>query len=62
VLHAVVDALAAVTAGVTAVLVGRLTALLNPVRAPRRRLLLAVPDATSRAVAGPAASRTAASA
>ena len=44
VLHAVLDLLAAVTAGVTAVLVGRLTVLLNPVRAPRRRLLLAVGD------------------
>ena len=43
-LHALLDLLAAVTAGVTAVLVGRLTVLLNPVRAPRRRLLLAVGD------------------
>jgi hypothetical protein len=42
VLHAVVDLVAAVTAGATAVLVGRLTTLLNPVRAPRRRLLLAL--------------------
>lgn len=44
VLHAVLDLLAAVTAAVTAVLMGRLTVLLNPVRAPRRRLLLAVGD------------------
>lgn len=43
VLHAALDLLAAVTAGTTAVLVGRLTALLGPVRAPRRRILLAVP-------------------
>ena len=43
-LHALLDLLAAVTAGVTAVLVGRLTVLLNPIRAPRRRLLLAVGD------------------
>jgi len=48
-LHAVLDVLAAVTAGVTAVLVGRLTVLLNPVRAPRRRLLLAVGDRRRRA-------------
>jgi hypothetical protein len=48
VLHAVVDLVAAGTAGVTAVLVGRLTTLLNPVRAPRRRLLLAVDDPTVR--------------
>ena len=47
VLHAVVNLVAAVTAGVTAVLVSRLTALLNPVRAPRR-LLLAVDHATVR--------------
>jgi hypothetical protein len=47
VLHAVLDLVAAATAGVTAVLVGRLTALLNPVRAPRRRLLLAVPGVTA---------------
>jgi len=46
-LHAVVNLVAAVTAGVTAVLVSRLTALLNPVRAPRR-LLLAVDHATVR--------------
>lgn len=44
VLHALLDLLAAVMAGVTAMLVGRLTVLLNPVRAPRRRLLLAVGD------------------
>jgi hypothetical protein len=42
VLHAVVNLVAAATAGVTALLVGRLTTLLNPVRAPRRRLLLAL--------------------
>jgi len=47
VLHALVNLIAAVTAGVTAVLVSRLTALLNPVRAPRR-LLLAVDHATVR--------------
>ncbi len=52
VMHAVLDLLAAVTAGVTAVLMGRLTVLLNPVRAPRRRLLLAVGD---RSVTPPAA-------
>jgi hypothetical protein len=55
VLHAVLDLVAAATAGVTAVLVGRLTALLNPVRAPRRRLLLAVQDgATTPPTAAPA--------
>jgi hypothetical protein len=43
VLHAVLDLLAAVTAAATAVLVGRLTALLGPVRDPRRQILLAVP-------------------
>lgn len=43
-LHALLDLLAAVMAGVTAVLVGRLTVLLNPVRSPRRRLLLAIGD------------------
>jgi hypothetical protein len=43
VLHAVLDLLAAVTAAVTAVLLGRLTALLGPVRDPRRQILLAVP-------------------
>jgi len=53
VLHAVVNLVAAVTAGVTAVLVGRLTALLNPVRAPRRRLLLAV-EKVRRPAAAPA--------
>jgi hypothetical protein len=42
VLHAVLDLLAAVTAGATALLVGRLTALLGPVRQPRREVLLAV--------------------
>jgi hypothetical protein len=55
VLHAVLDLVAAAPAGVTAVLVGRLTALLNPVRAPRRRLLLAVQDgATTPPTAAPA--------
>ena len=59
VLHALLDLLAAVTAGVTAVLVGRLTVLLNPVRAPRRRLLLAVGDAVRRRCRiGQAASRS----
>ena len=52
VLHAVLDLVAAATAGVTAVLVGRLTALLNPVRAPRRRLLLAVQDGATTASDG----------
>jgi hypothetical protein len=42
VLHATLDLLAAVTAGYTAVLVGRLTALLGPVRQPRREVVLAV--------------------
>jgi hypothetical protein len=42
VLHAVLNLIAVATAGITAVLVGRLTTLLNPVRAPRRRLLLAM--------------------
>jgi hypothetical protein len=42
VLHAVLDAVAAVTAGATALLVGHLTALLAPVAAPRRTLLVAV--------------------
>jgi hypothetical protein len=42
VLHAALDLLAAVTAGVTAVLVSRLTALLGPVRAPRREVVLSV--------------------
>jgi len=57
VLHALLDLLAAVTAGVTAVLVGRLTVLLNPIRAPRRQLLLAVGDrgVTSPDVRPPAA-------
>jgi Domain of unknown function (DUF4328) len=54
VLHAVLDLLAAVTAAVTAVLVGRLTALLVPVRAPRRQILLAVPG-VSPSPPGPAA-------
>lgn len=43
VLHALLDVVAAATAAVTAVLVGRLTALLGPVRDPRRQILLAVP-------------------
>jgi hypothetical protein len=47
VLHAVLDLLAAATAGATAVVVGRLTALLGPVRAPKRQVLLAVRDAPS---------------
>ena len=59
VLHAALDLLAAVTAAVMAVVVGRLTALLGPVRDPRRRVLLAVPGVRpSRAGssrAGPAA-------
>lgn len=41
VLHAVLDLLAAVTAGVTAVLVTRLTRLLGPIRPRRRELLVA---------------------
>jgi hypothetical protein len=53
-LHATLDLLAAATAGTTAVVVGRLTALLGPVRAPRRQLVIAVRDAagvgTDRAV------------
>jgi Domain of unknown function (DUF4328) len=43
VLHAVLDVLAAVTAGVTAVLVTRLTRLLGPPRVRRRELLVSVP-------------------
>jgi Domain of unknown function (DUF4328) len=42
VLHAVLDVLAAVTAGTTAVLVTRLTRLLGPPRLRRRRLLVSV--------------------
>ncbi len=42
VLHAVLDVLAAVTAGVTAVLVTRLTRLLGPPRTRRRELVVAV--------------------
>jgi hypothetical protein len=42
VLHALLDLLAAVTAGVTAVLVTRLTRLLGPPRPRRRELLVAV--------------------
>jgi Domain of unknown function (DUF4328) len=44
VLHATLDLVAAVTAGYTAVLVGRLTALLGPVRQPRREVVLAVSE------------------
>jgi hypothetical protein len=39
-LHAVLDLLAAVTAGVTAQVITRLTALLAPVRAERREILV----------------------
>lgn len=54
-LHALLNLVAAATAGVTAVLVGRLTTLLNPVRAPRRRVLLAVGGApATRPPAAPA--------
>ena len=42
VLHAVLDLLAAVTAGVTAVLVVRLTRLLTPSRGTHREVLVAV--------------------
>ncbi len=42
VLHAVLDVLAAVTAGVTAVLVTRLTRLLGPPRVRRRELVMSV--------------------
>jgi hypothetical protein len=44
VLHALVNLLAAVTAGYTAVLVSRLTALLGPVREPRREVVISVSD------------------
>jgi Domain of unknown function (DUF4328) len=44
VLHALLDLLAAVTAGYTAVLVSRLTALLGPVREPRREVVISVSD------------------
>jgi hypothetical protein len=56
VLHAAVDALAAVTAATTALVVGRLTALLGPVRSPRRQVVLAVrpPTPTGAAPARPA--------
>ncbi len=56
VLHAAVDALAAVTAATTALVVGRLTALLGPVRSPRRQVVLAVrpPSPTGAAPASPA--------
>ena len=49
-LHAALDLLAAVTAGTTAVVVGRLTALLGPVRAPRRQVVIAVRNAGGDAV------------
>jgi hypothetical protein len=42
VLHAVLDVLAAVTAGTTAVLLTRLTRLLGPPRARPREILVAV--------------------
>jgi hypothetical protein len=42
VLHAVLDVLAAVTAGVTAVLVTRLTRLLGPPKVRRRELVVSV--------------------
>ncbi|MDN5750771.1 MAG: hypothetical protein L0H64_20065, partial [Pseudonocardia sp.] len=42
VLHAVLNLLAAVTAGVTATLVTRLTRLLGPARADRRELVVRV--------------------
>jgi hypothetical protein len=59
VLHAVLDLLSAVTAGTTAVVVARLTALLGPVRAPRRQVVIAVKDAGDRAVTpSPAAPAT----
>jgi hypothetical protein len=44
-LHAALDLLAAVTAGTTATVVARLTALLGPIRQPRRRIVIAVADA-----------------
>ena len=50
VLHAALNLVAAATAGVTAVLVGWLTALLNPVRAPRRAVLLSVSSRPSEPV------------
>ena len=52
-LHAALDLLAAVTAGTTAVVVGRLTALLGPVRAPRRQIVIAVKDAAAPSPAAP---------
>ena len=57
VLHAVLNLVAAATAGVTAVLVGRLTALLNPVRAPRRLVLAVDHAAVNRAAVNQAAVR-----
>ncbi|NMH93993.1 DUF4328 domain-containing protein [Pseudonocardia bannensis] len=47
VLHAVLDLVAAATAAVSAVLVGRLTQLLGPARAVRREVLVAVRPARS---------------
>ncbi len=47
VLHAVSDLVAAVTAAVTALVVGRLTALLGPIRQPRREVVLAVRQPTA---------------
>ena len=59
ILHAALDLLAAVTAGTTAVVVARLTALLGPVRAPRRQVVIAVKDAGGAAVTpSPAAPAT----
>jgi hypothetical protein len=55
VLHAALNLLAAVTAGWTAVLVGRLTALLGPVRAARREVVLTVSEPAARAVTPSAA-------
>jgi Domain of unknown function (DUF4328) len=54
VLHAALNLLAAVTAGWTAVLVGRLTALLGPVRAPRREVVLSVSGPVTSSAAAPA--------
>jgi hypothetical protein len=48
VLHALLDLQAVVTAGYTAVLVGRLTALLGPVREPRREVVISVSDRSVR--------------
>jgi len=51
-LHAALDLLAAVTAGTTAVVVARLTALLGPVRAPRRQVVIAIKDAAGKDAPG----------